>query len=49
MACIFCGSEENLTREHVFPGFLGGNGRMLSFGDKVISPSDCLQFAPEPS
>lgn len=24
MACIFCGSEENLTREHVFPAFMGG-------------------------
>ena len=24
LACIFCGSEENLTREHVFPAFMGG-------------------------
>src|SRR5260370_14672083 len=24
MACMFCKSEENLTREHVFPAFMGG-------------------------
>jgi hypothetical protein len=24
MPCIFCGSEENLTDEHVFPAFMGG-------------------------
>jgi hypothetical protein len=24
MACIFCGSEADLTREHVFPAFMGG-------------------------
>ncbi len=24
MACIFCGSERNLTDEHVFPAFMGG-------------------------
>jgi hypothetical protein len=24
MACIFCGSDENLTDEHVFPAFMGG-------------------------
>jgi hypothetical protein len=24
MACIFCGSETDLTREHVFPAFMGG-------------------------
>jgi hypothetical protein len=24
MACIFCGSQENLTDEHVFPAFMGG-------------------------
>jgi hypothetical protein len=24
MGCMFCGSEENLTREHVFPAFMGG-------------------------
>ena len=24
MACLFCRSEENLTAEHVFPAFMGG-------------------------
>ena len=24
MACMFCKSEENLSREHVFPAFMGG-------------------------
>ncbi len=24
MGCIFCGTEENLTDEHVFPAFMGG-------------------------
>jgi HNH endonuclease len=24
MPCMFCGSEENLTSEHVFPAFMGG-------------------------
>jgi hypothetical protein len=24
MACMFCKSEEDLTREHVFPAFMGG-------------------------
>ena len=24
MSCMFCGSEENLTREHIFPAFMGG-------------------------
>ncbi len=24
MPCIFCGSETDLTREHVFPAFMGG-------------------------
>lgn len=24
MGCMFCKSEENLTREHVFPAFMGG-------------------------
>jgi hypothetical protein len=24
MACMFCGSEDELTREHVFPAFMGG-------------------------
>jgi HNH endonuclease len=24
MACMFCGSETDLTREHVFPAFMGG-------------------------
>src|ERR1700723_3775159 len=24
MSCIFCRSEERLTREHVFPAFMGG-------------------------
>jgi hypothetical protein len=24
MPCIFCGSEKDLTREHVFPAFMGG-------------------------
>ena len=24
MACIFCGSQDNLTDEHVFPAFIGG-------------------------
>ena len=24
MGCIFCGSEEHLTNEHVFPAFMGG-------------------------
>jgi HNH endonuclease len=25
MACIFCGTEENLTEEHLFPAFSGAN------------------------
>jgi hypothetical protein len=25
MCCIFCGSEEDLTNEHVFPAFMGGD------------------------
>lgn len=25
MSCMFCGSEKNLTSEHVFPAFIGGN------------------------
>ena len=24
MPCMFCGSKDNLTREHVFPAFMGG-------------------------
>jgi len=24
MPCMFCGSEDNLTSEHVFPAFIGG-------------------------
>jgi hypothetical protein len=24
MACMFCKSEDNLTREHIFPAFMGG-------------------------
>jgi hypothetical protein len=33
MACIFCKSEENLTREHVFPAFMGG--------DLTVSEGSC--------
>lgn len=35
MACIFCGSRDNLTDEHIFPAFMGG--------DLVVRDGSCLR------
>jgi hypothetical protein len=28
MACIFCGTQDNLTDEHIFHAFIGGELRV---------------------
>ncbi len=53
--CIFCGTEDNLTDEHVFPAFMGGtlsvrngscaphNSLCSRFEDKVASATQVLR------
>jgi hypothetical protein len=44
MPCIFCRSEQDLTEEHLFPGFCGGVRRVPEASCLVCNRDKCSKF-----
>src|SRR5258708_8836848 len=45
MCCLFCGSEKNLTDEHVFPAFMGGELEVRNGSCKRCNGEFCVAEA----